>query len=216
MKRNWSTPHLQAPAGLIQDPEFNTRLVKRFGLRERVSAPTLAPEIQPVVLVDDVFNVPDYAATQRRRCAGSASFATTVSELGFVELFNPATSSVLVLPRRVSLADGLGSQAIYDLRIVTGQITLGPGGSRSGETELFANRQIPGVPQAQLARGNADDFGGTLRIATVATDSAGSTLWVDLMGYVIVPNSSFLVQAQNSVIRTMHVSLEWDEVERPR
>jgi len=86
---------LNQPMNLIQVPDLSRKLVTRYGLREKSPTPTLAAEVVPVVLVDDLVGESDLIRPRIRPCAGSLQQATVAQQfLG--GLMNPAGSRVII------------------------------------------------------------------------------------------------------------------------
>lgn len=88
-------PYGQQPMNLIQVPDLTRKLVTRYGLREKAPAPTLSPEIVPVVLVDDLIAESDLIRPRIRPCAGFCQVNTAAAQ-GLVGLRNPSGSGVII------------------------------------------------------------------------------------------------------------------------
>jgi len=84
-----------AESGLIQEPDIQRRLVRAYGLRDRTAAATLAPELVPVVIVDDV-REPDATRTGLRiPFAAYTEVTVGAGGSGVAVLKNPAGSGVV-------------------------------------------------------------------------------------------------------------------------
>jgi len=193
------------PRGLIQTPDTQTRLSKRFGIRERVTAPTLAPELQPVVIVDDVFNVPDYASTTRRACIGRKSVAANVGQVGSVWLRNPLGSGVLAIVKRMWCSTQANGQEMIGILDSTGL----PGAA--AQTTRFINVRIAGLPQVRMEENNLGPTpaGGSPVFGFLS--SAAGAVTQDLTGWVLPPDHHISMHSVQTNLGVL-VTWEWDEV----
>lgn len=87
--------HAQQSANLIQVPDISRKLVTRYGLREKAPSPTLAAEVVPVVLVDDLVGESDLIRPRIKPCAGQIQF-TAAAQYCIKGLVNPANSGVII------------------------------------------------------------------------------------------------------------------------
>ena len=78
----------------IQRPDIGQALTRYFGIREANPAPTLSPEVQPVVLVADL-TLPTEPNTVRQ-CSGGYFASGVAGTSPHVQLFNPVGSGVLI------------------------------------------------------------------------------------------------------------------------
>jgi len=85
----------QQPMNQIQVPDLSRKLVTRYGLREKSPTPTLAAEVVPVVIVDDLVGESDLIRPRIRPCAGTGD-VTPVAQTVVMGLVNPAGSGVVV------------------------------------------------------------------------------------------------------------------------
>lgn len=88
-------PELNQPMNLLQVPDLSRKLVTRYGLREKSPCPTLAAEIVPVVLVDDLIGESDLIKPRIRPCAGCFTLVTAAQAMAG-GLRNPAGSRVII------------------------------------------------------------------------------------------------------------------------
>lgn len=80
---------------LIQTPDIARKLVTRYGIREKSPAPTLAAEVVPVVLVDELVGESDLIRPRIRPATG-AIVGTSAATVNWLHLWNPATSKTIV------------------------------------------------------------------------------------------------------------------------
>lgn len=80
---------------LIQTPDIARKLVTRFGIREKSPSPTLASEVVPVVLVDDLIGESDLIVPRIKPCAGGGFIPNANGALG-IGLVNPAGSGMVL------------------------------------------------------------------------------------------------------------------------
>jgi len=194
---------------LIQSPEFGQRLTRRFNLRgDRAIAPTLSPEVMPVVIVDDVFNVPDWKQTDRRACAGGNDASGAPGAFPGAYLSNPAASGVIVLPRLIVLnvVGWSGEDVVIGTysTVPALTVTASPG---------YLNRHVLGTPTGVIGK-IADGPGPDARVA-IYVPNDGETFQFSLAGMVLPPGfalgTSFLSTGANG----MRASFLWDEIQRP-
>ena len=139
------------------NPIWTRSLQQASGIKHRDIAPTLAPEIQPVVIVEDLTKTVD-SDTQPRFCWGAQTGlgGDGLSLVGFVCLRNPAGSGVLMRVKRGVYAC---TTASTEIRLTLNVINPAYG---NGNASAFSNSRISGLPAA----GN---------LATLLQDPAGLT-----------------------------------------
>jgi hypothetical protein len=92
------------PENLIQRTEFAQRLTDGLQLKERSSIPTVSPDVQPVIILDDLSTSLEGAKGERRRYAASHAQGGVALEYGQQFLFMPAGSAFVCLPQNVTFA----------------------------------------------------------------------------------------------------------------
>jgi len=174
--------------GLIQTPEYANRLNKRFGLRERLSAPTLGDEITPVVLVEDLVSVPDYSATGKKNAGCAIASAPGLGSADGHYLINPPGSGVVAILQALWLS----SSALFAAPPAEIGILLeNPAGVVLGGS-VFTNARIAGRPK--VVPGTI--IGVPPSVATVRTafvHLSGGFEFLDLSGYVLAPGQALAV-----------------------
>lgn len=142
------TMHSQQSANLIQVPDISRKLVTRYGLREKAPSPTLAAEVVPVVLVDDLVGESDLIRPRIKPCAGQLA-VTAAAQWVVLGVWNPPNSGV-ILHLYYFVAMGTGS-ALFNLTF-TGSpfagVTVGVSGYRNG---LFPNQSPVGSMRGGLS-----------------------------------------------------------------
>lgn len=131
--------HLQQAANLIQVPDISRKLVTRYGLREKAPSPTLAAEVVPVVLVDDLVGESDLIRPRIKPAAGSMQ-QTATSQYVCQGLVNPANSGVIIHVYYLVLSSTVVAQWNLTFTGTPYQgVLVGSSGYRNG---LFPN-QLP-------------------------------------------------------------------------
>lgn len=85
----------QADLNKIQTPDIGRKLVTRYGLREKAPVPTIATEVVPVILVDDLIGESDLIRPRIRPAAGFIR-AVGAAQVVSCTLQNPASSNTII------------------------------------------------------------------------------------------------------------------------
>ena len=126
----------------IQDADITAKLVKRFGLKAGSIAPTLSPELVPVVLVADLTSPVEESSAYMRVAMGTAVIPGVAAKFGQSQLFNPKKSGVVAMVEVVDVSIETAGPA----QITTHDTAVGSAVS----TVAFRDRRIPGLPATQV------------------------------------------------------------------
>jgi len=206
------------PANLIQNPETARRLQRFFGLRERMPVQSVAPDVQPVVVVSSLEADP---TSTTRRCASADVVGAVVGESGAVELQNGDLGSFFVdtgvdlILRRVIASNSVAG-------LVIGQLDNGEAGFLSTGTRFFLNTGLgrrdlnilaQPRPAGLVKDGTSPGIGALDQKVFTALLPAATAFIIDEPGVIIEPGWCFRLvgNPSNSIF---HYSLLWDE--RPR
>jgi hypothetical protein len=85
----------------IQRAELQLRLSRGLSMNERAPAPTLASDVQAVVLLEDLTKQTPFASPVDRRFFGGAVVTAVAAEFSAVGIQNPASSGVVAVIRKV-------------------------------------------------------------------------------------------------------------------
>lgn len=146
---------------LIQAPELLMKLAKRFGIRQAHTSPTLAENVQPVVIVDDIR---DNLVSREEKYGAFVSVIPIAGQRAGVEIRNqpgpgggaqgyPSTG-VIVRVDRVTVSAVTSVTANNDVRLMTILPFYGGGGAPFTTftyTGLGINRRAAGFNSAQDA-----------------------------------------------------------------
>jgi hypothetical protein len=130
---------------VIQVPDISRKLVTRYGLREKSPTPTLAAEVVPVILVDDLVGESDLIKPRIRPCAGTHEL-NPVAQTVLFGLMNPDDSGVIIHLYYFLLQSS--STVVFDLHF-----TGTPGTGVDG-TKGFRNGLLPAQAPAGLMTGH--------------------------------------------------------------
>lgn len=202
--------------GRHNNPYWGTALQQASGLKDRTIAPELAPEIVPVVIVDDIRLSLD---------PGQAPFlmginlvlATTGAPLGFAYVLNPRSSQFVIemVSTHLDADSGVGNPAT---------LRVGPtsaGNNPTAGTTFSATRLNSGFEpvtsggavcvQGANAAGDGSSFAFDWRRQPAG---GGYSADVDLSGIVLQPGMWCGWQHTVALAAVDHVSFRWRE--RPR
>src|SRR5512139_347469 len=141
-----SQMHAQQSANLIQVPDISRKLVTRYGLREKAPSPTLAAEVVPVVLVDDLVGESDLIRPRIKPCAGQLQ-QVAAAQYVCQGLVNPQNSGVIIHVYYLLLT---GSAVVLWNLMFTGTPYIGVVVGVSG----YRNGLFPGQTPVGTMRGN--------------------------------------------------------------
>lgn len=194
----------QQPMNVIQVPDLSRKLVTRYGLREKAPAPTLATEVVPVVLVDDLIGESDLIRPRIRPCAGQLAF-NAAAETPIAGLMNPAGSRVICHVYYFVLSSTALSQ--WDLHF-TGTPTI----TTAGVTG-FRNGLMPGASPAGQMRGiqNGPSPGGAIEQSVRAVANNNFILPFDA---VLDEGQGLQFRAQAAYTGLVTVNCVWTEEDK--
>jgi hypothetical protein len=202
--------------GRHNNPYWGTALQQASGLKDRTIAPELAPEIVPVVIVDDIRQSLD--PNQYPAVMGvTLVFTSTAGTLGFAYVLNPRSSQFVIEMESVHIDADSGAANPISLRAGP----AGVGNNPTAGTNFAATRLNSGFEpvaaggavctQGANAAGDGSSFAFDWRRQVAATGYAAD---VDLRGMVLQPGMWCGVQHLLALAATDHVSFRWKE--RPR
>lgn len=85
----------------IQRGELQLRLSRGLSINERAPAPTLASDVQAVVLLEDLTKQNPFPSPVERRYFGGTQIAAVAAEFPAVVIQNPITSGVVVVIQKI-------------------------------------------------------------------------------------------------------------------
>lgn len=139
----------------IGQDRFSRRLTRELEIQGDQPAPVLAPEIQPVLVVEG--ERPENLHLARERRFGSSMVLGAVAgEYWYCYLMNPATSNVLIILEQASMG---GSAAPTRFGIGTPVPAVVPVASLAGRTYDSLDQRVPQTPTGQ--NGQALLYAGT-------------------------------------------------------
>ncbi len=143
----------------IQVPEIARKIQRRFGTDGPAPTHTIAPEIVPVALVEDLTDTTPEDTGFQRACFGYSGQSGAASNNSHVQLFNPAGSGVMLHVEAALVS--IGSAGNADLRYHDTEL------STAGSNESFRDRRIGGRPVGRTSAQNNGSALGT-SLATLA------------------------------------------------
>jgi hypothetical protein len=191
---------ISPPSNLIQNATIQRRLMDRLQIKERGPVPTVSPEVQPVIIVDDV-RTPENADDVRRCMSGLAPGAVA-AQFSTAMIRNPIGSGVNLHFRWAVITNG--AAASVDIQIGTRANT-----AVTPSTATYADRRVAGTGRASVVTSNEVGFPALNGLATTRLFD-GTPARIDLDGVVIPPGTELVVVpfATNSAF---NVSLMYDE-----
>jgi len=136
------------PRGLIQNPDIQRLLTRRLDIKQGAVAPTMAPELQGVIVVADLRDDPAQHQLTRVPYHFGGGQVAVAAQVGYLELTNPAGSGVLVRIKRFIASTTPGSDT-FGFR--WGFITSGNAPNQQGQSsDLVGHLGNQGVAKAQL------------------------------------------------------------------
>lgn len=187
----------------IHRPDLATAIRREYGIRGAQGFDTIAPEIVPVSIVDDV------ALEKGRHAMGSAGGAGAAGERAFV-IIGALSADVLVHVHEVWVSAG-AAQTLNIIAATNSTVTITPG------TKHFLDRRIRGAPSALVGIGSA--VAGTITGQTIWSHSllADSPVRIPLDAYLSpeggVPEtgSTRLIVVSGLDASTIRVAWKWHE-----
>lgn len=190
----------QADYNKIQVPDLGRKLVSRYGIREKSPVPTLASEVVPVVLVDDLIGESDIITPRIRPAAGMLRL-TSAATTSHIHLINPVNSRTI-----------LHLFYFYVTGSTTGDVnfrshadpTNTVNGSTGFRNTLLANQSPVGQVQGQQTAAISGAIIGLGRMNT----GIGQLIPFD---HVIAQGNVFTVETNLVLTGTLHVFYVWSE-----
>jgi hypothetical protein len=187
----------------IQRGELQLRLSRGLSINERAPAPSLASDVQAVVLLEDLTKQTPFSSPVDRRFFGGSQVAAVAGEFSCVAIQNPATSGVVAVIRKVRIR-GTANPAVCGRLLnafVTGLAVAAagvPADSRLGPTSALT--VLDGTSPALLAP----------NIMFVLALSATVTAPEHEPNVVILPGESWIMEA-GTVNLPFDAYAEWVE-----
>lgn len=180
-----------------QAPEIVDRLKRRFGIVGSAGIDTIAPEIVPVVLVEDLQRERSFPLY--RECIGGDTNGPVVAQFSYLQLLNPAGSNILVtIERFIVSATAAGAVDLRELDAALAGLSTLKG---------FRDRRIPGDPVAELRGGSdAGALGSQVGLVTIPANEA-LTVRVD---YTLTPGRGFACNSDQTNVQ-FRASFFWTE-----
>lgn len=199
-------------ANKVQKPELLRSMAQRLGMRQMHVAPTVAPEVQPVIVLEDLSR---QAQQTKARFAAFVAVGGTGTPNPTWILFNPPTSGRIVSPRRCGFSRPHGNIINFAISGAT--------------TNLFTVKL--GV---RLRRGNAPDDGWPSLTSDIGLQGgevlnsglptfyeqslADGTTTLTQMPFertfdslFLYPGSQLVMYWDGTTFDTVHGTMEWDE-----
>ena len=183
------------------NPRWVRALQVASGVKHRDIAPTLAPEIQPVVIVEDLTRTLDQDV-QPKLAWGGATANSLIATRGIVSLQNPAGSGQLVRANHVYVYASLA--IIHSLQVFNG-LAL----ANNQNTARYSNGRVQGNPSAEL-----HSIAQAAGIGTGAWLFNSSVTTTDIpIQVVLAPGQSLVCQGEGVGTDILHASFQWEEIE---
>jgi hypothetical protein len=191
---------------LIQGGDIARKLVTRFGLRESNPSPTVALEVVPVVIVDELLAESDLF-NPRIRPASGFGIAQTVAATGSVRLQNPAGSRVIAHVSYVTISGG-ATLATVQFRS-SSPVQLAPVGFTGFRTALLPNQ----LPVCTIASETPKtDNSGAIIAGMRVTSSQVVLIPFD---FVLNQGQTFAVEETTGSSTAFQVTFFWTEEDQP-
>lgn len=172
----------------IQDADLIQRIVRRYGIVGSAGPDSLAPEILPVTIVDELLTGETYGP---RFAMGNCYQAAVVGELGQGHLHNPPNSGIILRVQGVWVCcPTAGATGYFIIGYNSGVVNE----LATPETARYLDRRIGDNPTGRLTRGSGVGTG----------IAVGGELW---RGYTRFDETCF-IPLHDSVMREddgMHV-----------
>lgn len=193
----------------IHAPELAAQIREQYGVRGAQGFDTIAPEIIPVTIVDDLTP----KGGPGRLCAGSRTQAAVAGQNAIVGLtaLNVDRGALNVIVRRVAVWSSTAGQ-VWIYAPYQGAVTFANTGDK-----VFLDRRIAGRPATSL--GGLNQVGNpTGSVIAMLNVLANETLQFDLIGCVLSPVTGKPVTGANQILaihQTVNVPLTasfiWEE-----
>lgn len=185
----------------IQTPDLARKLVTRYGLREKSPAPTLAMEVVPVVLVDDLIGESDLIVPRIRPAAGQLR-NTSAAATNHIHLINPAASKVILHMYYFVFHCDVASQQVQWRSHADSTNTVN--GTQGFRNTLLANQSPVGQVRGQ--------FGAAISGAILGNARNQTTVSVIVpFDHVIDQGNVFTVETILVLTGILSVSFVWSE-----
>ena len=186
------------------NPHWTRALQRASGVKHRDISPTLAPEIQPVVIVEDLSAMID-PDVQPRFAWGSAGFVSTIGNYAQVSLQNPVASNVAIRVNHLYFSTNLNATLLFHLQLYGG-LAL----ASNNALARFSNGFVNGVPAGEI-----HELIGAGVIGTPTHYLSGNTQLVLPLVVTLQPGQSLLFQQAVAAVAatTLLVAFHWEERE---
>jgi hypothetical protein len=196
---------------LIQTPSPGRRLQLGLNLEGPPPTPTLNPELQPIVIVDDYRTLDFQSAAYERPCAYLGSIGAVAGQYSRSVLVNPTGSGYLV--RVTGLQSGPIAAVNPYHSLFLWEYSAGGGGSNFRDTRFFTPGAATNHPAAcvhdSTAAGPIPGYG----LGTLQGSWAGTSLidWSSLGPWILKPGWSLGVA---SIVEEVALQCAWAWTER--
>lgn len=181
----------------IQAPELARRLQRKFDTDGPGPTHTLAPEIVPVVLVEDLTPALPEDTGFIRQCVGTVYQAGVAAEYAHAQLFNPDGSGSILHAEMAVVSIGAADTvnvAFYDTR-------LGNDGS-----VYFRDRRLAGSPVGAVTN---DSGGAELGTNIAPIESPGDEAITIPLDIILAPGQGLVLNV--GVNNALNASFWWTE-----
>lgn len=187
----------------VPSPDVGKKLRRRYGLMGPEPVQFISPELQSVVIVDDLTGPELHDVGYLRTCIQGANQAAVALENGHIQLFNPASSGVDLLVDAMIVAQFTAG----DIRVLFHDTALA-----SAVVALFRDRRVTGRPVGQIRRTtNVGALGTQIFRTTIAAQDA-TIIPLDI---ILNPGSGVVV-SNVTVNDNINANYYWTERAEPR
>lgn len=124
---------------IIQRPDLTAKVRKAYEITGPDAIQTISPELVPVVILDDLSSkAPTFG------CIGYGTMGASATDYGHVQLYNPATSDLVVLVKKIEFHCGTAMNAGLCLHDSDGDLTS------ESTAKSYTDRTRSGSPVARL------------------------------------------------------------------
>lgn len=188
----------------IQRPDLLQRLTKRLGLNERAPVSTLQPELQAVVLLEDLSTQSPFVQPTGRLASATGLATAVVGQFSQFELENPAGSGIVAVVRRIMFDVNPAGTLDYGFR--------DPGGGNlvSSTTRAWWDQRLGGLPTCVPRYGaNAVNFVNP-RLGWFAKQSGLETSIIPGLEIVVDQGRVFRASLRMTGVQ-LDFTVEWQE-----